>query len=85
MLGKTFLLLLLLVICTNSLENTCYLDSSSFSDCNNVSDICANASTIVTAADTNYQCQQSLVLVANTLNISGNYSGLDVTGSQINI
>jgi hypothetical protein len=80
--GKILLIALFLAFCSTPQDIVCNLNSSTVFDCSNPISTCPNATTIIIAApDTNYQCPQSLVLFANTLNISGNYSGLDLTGS----
>ncbi len=66
-------------------QSTCYLDSTFIFNCSDISSVCQNHSNIIASPDTNYTCLEPLILNAYNLSISGTYSGLNLTGSLINV
>lgn len=76
------LLILLPEVVTQSI---CYLDATSVFNCSDVGSVCQNYTTIVAATDTSYQCSEPLVLSAYNLSISGNFSGLSLSGTVLSV
>jgi len=53
--------------------------------CNQTANICVNATNITSLPGTVYNCSNSLQLTANYFNITGSFSGLMLTGANIQI
>lgn len=54
-------------------------------DCNNIQTNCDGASTITAGPDTVYDCEPTLILQADSLNIQGTYTALTLVGQNVTV
>ena len=70
-------------LCYLALSEPCYLPVQF--NCSQIDTYCQNQTEIYDQSDTVYDCLETLNLTAETIVLGGTYSGLQLTGSYIEI